>query len=189
MSGTRGGRGRVRWCRQVGPDLWLAAHRVRPGRPGEARRESDRAAAHLALADAVKWSGAGAGACSHSLAHTEGVGAALISLTRRQLGVDVVAVKRVGPRHAHAVTDAEEWNSLEAAGLAWPPLVWGLKEAAAKATGDPARYFASGLSLTTAPDGGLEVLADDGDGDRRQFSGGWQHLGGYLFAWVCDLTE
>jgi hypothetical protein len=94
--------------------------------------------------------------CAVSRSHTLGAGAALVGPAGRRLGVDLVAVARVSERHARTLLGPREWAALEFAGGARPALAWALKEAAAKASGDPARCFPDGL-LIEHDDGGLCV--------------------------------
>ena len=97
-----------------------------------------------------------------------------------------VAVDRVAPRDAEAILSGEEWNALAPFADVRPALAWALKEAAAKAVGDPLGCFlhglriavdARGLSLTAIEFGALECAA------------GWGRFDGFLYAWVRGMSR
>lgn len=169
--------------------LWLAiAGPVRAGRldrsrpRGRARRRADRAAARSAREAALRASCLTCSRAAVSLSHSEGVGAALVGKRGRPLGVDVVRIDRVGARHARAILDAYERRALHSESRIRPALAWALKEAAAKATGEPLRDFPSRLRIVRTKDG-VHVRAA---GTRAALQSGWRVFGRYLFAWVAS---
>ena len=98
----------------------------------------------------------------------------------------MVRVSRVGPRHARAILDEEEWEALGRFGASRCALAWALKEAAAKATRTPAEYFPSRLRIVAHPANGVEVCALA----PREFRlrAGWRPAGEYLLAWVWAVA-
>jgi 4'-phosphopantetheinyl transferase EntD len=168
---------------EVADGVWLGRfYPVRPRRVAAATRHStDRAAARRALLAirSAEVCGFAGGACSFS--HTEGVGAALLGARGRRLGVDVVRIERVNARHAAAVLSPGEWIGRRVAPRLRPALAWAVKEAAAKATGDPLSFFPCGLRV--AADDRVVVVAV-GDPLDLELSGGWDADGDYLWAWV-----
>ena len=173
-------------CRQVAPDLWLGLARCTPSladtpsRAGAAgrRRQLDRAAADLAVAAVIEVSGFRPGACATSRSHTLGVGAAVAGPGRMRVGVDLVAIDRVSRRHADAVLSRRERRVLAPYAPVGPALAWALKEAAAKASGDPLHWFPHGLRIEPGA-GGLIVLAGE-----LELAAGWEVVGELLCAWV-----
>jgi hypothetical protein len=96
------------------------------------------------------------------------------------VGADLVAVDRVGARHAAAVTVGDEWKVLESYASVRPALAWAVKEASAKATGEPLRCFPHGLRIEAGPAG--LMVREVGGG--RGFVADWGLFGGFLYAWV-----
>lgn len=117
-----------------------------------------------------------------SRSHTRGVGAAIVAPAGHRLGVDLVAVARVGERHARAVLRDQEWALLAFAGEIRPALAWALKEAAAKASGDAMRCFPHGIVVGCAAEG-LWVRAVEGGTPLRA---GWKVLRNHVCAWIWD---
>jgi hypothetical protein len=99
--------------------------------------------------------------------------------------VDLVALDRIGHRHAEVVVDGAEWEALAGQGTIRAALAWALKEAAAKATGAPSRCFPRGLRIARwGP--GLQVRRTERP--RQVFAAGWTRWKGYLCAWVWELA-
>jgi hypothetical protein len=149
--------------------------------PPSVRFPVDRALADRAEVIAVRGLHLPAGSCAVSRSHTRGLAAALAAPAPARLGVDVVPLDRVTRRHAAAVAGPAERKTL----APWEPLAgalaWALKEAAAKATGDPAHSFPDGLRIVGLPSG-LGVCWPAGSG--LVFRAGWLRLGDFLCAWV-----
>jgi hypothetical protein len=95
--------------------------------------------------------------------------------------VDLVAADRVGSRHAEAILSGEEWEALAPYAEVRPALAWALKEAAAKAAGDPLGCFPHGLRIA-ADAGGLHLTAIEFG--ALEFAAGWGLFEGFLYAWV-----
>jgi hypothetical protein len=175
-------------CRRVARDVWLGfapcAREAAPVAP-ERRWLADREAADRAVALVLKASGLGRDTCATSRSHTRGLGAAVAAPAGVAVGVDLVEVARVGRRHADAILSGEEWGALAPWSAVRPALAWALKEAAAKATGEPMRCFPLGLRIA-AGDGGITVEVV-GSGSPR-FTTGWGLLGGFLYAWVRGIA-
>lgn len=169
---------------QVAGDVWLGIAGSVPPRgraPARLRWELDRIAADRALAEVRETSGLRLASCAASRSHTCGVGAAIVAPAGARVGVDLVAMERVSPRHARAVLIDDEWEALAPYTAVRPPLAWALKEAAAKAAGDPLRCFPGGLKIEPRP-GGLTVRRSGPEGG--EFDAGWGTLGPFLYAWV-----
>lgn len=169
----------------VGIGVWLGI--VEPDEPvtgrGPARYRLERAASRRALALARRALPVPARAVS--LSHSEGAGAALLSATRRRVGVDVARGSRIEARHARAILSAEEWRLVGGYSRAGAALAWCLKEAAAKATGVPAEVFPDLLRLRFLPRGGLGVTAL---GPRPlDLEAGWLERPPFLFGWVLSV--
>ena len=174
------------WCRQVAPDVWLGFGWCTPvvgGHRPEQRWLRDREAADRAVAAVVTASGLGRDACTISRSHTLGVAVAVAAPAGVRVGVDLVAVERVNPRHARAVVADGEWKTLNAYASVRPALAWATKEAAAKATGEPLGCFPHGLSIEAGPSG--LIVREAGGG--RGFTADWGLVGGFLYAWVVEL--
>jgi hypothetical protein len=97
------------------------------------------------------------------------------------VGVDLVPVERVGSRHAGAILGCEEWEALAPYPAVRPALAWALKEAAAKAMGDPLRRFPHGIRIE-AGSGGVILTALESE--TIEFAAGWGMFDGFLYAWV-----
>jgi hypothetical protein len=167
---------------RVGDALWLGIAAVGAARPiGSLRLVGDRAAADRAEAAALAASERRREECAVSRSHTEGVGAVLVGPRSTSLGVDIVAVARVSELHARAVVNAGEWDTLAGYGTERAALAWALKEAAAKATGEPSRWFPAGLGIVSVRDG-LAVTRADGLGPA--LAAGWMRWSRFLCAWV-----
>jgi hypothetical protein len=169
---------------RVAPDVWLSfagcvleRGEIEP----ERRWVADREAGDRAVAAALEASCLGHAACATSRSHTQGRAAAVAAPAGVQIGVDLVEVVRVRRRHAEAILSDDEWEALSPCAAVRPALAWALKEAAAKACGDPSRRFPLGLRI--GDNGGgitVEVL---GPG-APVFVTGWGLLDGFLYAWV-----
>jgi hypothetical protein len=171
-------------CRRVAQDVWLALVTRAPEGVAierERRWASDREAADRAVAAVLEAWGLAREACATSRSHTCGLAAAVAAPAGVAVGVDLVEVARVSRRHADAILSAEEWEALEPYAAARPALGWALKEAAAKACGDPSSRFPLGLRII-ADTGGLTVEAL-GPG-RACFTAGWGLFDDFLYAWV-----
>jgi phosphopantetheinyl transferase (holo-ACP synthase) len=101
------------------------------------------------------------------------------------LGVDLVAVQRITLRHARAILDLREWNALPVGSGMRPALAWGLKEAAAKAMGDPGRCFPAGLRITRTSLG-LGVIGREDPGSV--VFAHWERMGHLLCVWVLGSS-
>lgn len=108
---------------------------------------------------ALAASGLGADDYAVSRAHTEGIGAAVVAPARIRVGVDLVVADRVRARHAAGILTRAEWSALEPYAAIRPALAWALKEAAAKATGEPLRHFPDGLRIEVGS-GGVVVRVE-----------------------------
>ena len=148
---------------------------------GRELRVADRAAGERAWRLALQASRLSAANAAGSRAHTEGAGAALIGPKGTLLGVDLVSPFRVTPRHARAILDRQEWEALPVPLGIRAALGWALKEAAAKAVGNPARYFPAGLTITSSANR-VEVIARDGP--HARMAGRWRKIGSLLCVWV-----
>ena len=169
---------------QVAPDVWIGFARCEsagttPRAPGR-RWPLDRQAANRAVAMVVAASGFHAG-CTTSRSHTRGVAAAVAAPAGVRVGVDLVETERVGSRHAHAVLNGDEWETLAPYAGVRPALAWALKEASAKASGDPLRCFPHGLRIQACPTGLYVRLVA---GASQEFIAGWGLFGRFLYAWV-----
>lgn len=173
-------------CRQVAPDVWLGFASCATGAaasaPGDRWRD-DREAADRALAAAVAVSGFHRGDCATSRSHTRGAAAAVVAPGGIRIGVDLVAVERVRPRHARAVLSDHERETLARHGPVYPALAWAVKEAAAKAAGDPIRRFPQGLTIEEDASGLVVRAAGLG---RTTFEARWGVIGCFLCAWVRE---
>lgn len=172
-------------CRVVPPGLVLAVHQEPAGPWGRQRRVVDQRASRTALDTALHCYG-NHSAPAFSLSHTEGIGAALIGPETLAFGVDLVRMSRVSEREAKAITAEAEWASM--GGQVPPALVWGLKESAAKATGDPARFFGTVLRIVPGARGHWEVIGES-ECPGRRFSTRWMRLGEYLLVWVWAAED
>jgi hypothetical protein len=152
---------------------------------GRDRRVADRAAAASAWTIALASAGLTPENAAGSRAHTEGSGAALVGPKGTVLGVDLVSTGRVTPRHARAILDPEEWEALPDPLHSRAALGWGLKEAAAKALGAPARLFPAGLRFSRTPNG-LEVM--NCDEPRSSLVGYWETIGSLVCVWVLGIS-
>jgi len=148
---------------------------------GRELRAADRTAAGRAWSFALQSTGLSAGNAAGSRAHTEGVGAALIGPTGTVLGVDLVSPVRVTPRHARAILDQHEWEALPVPLAMRGALGWGLKEAAAKALGNPVRHFPAGLTIMYSANR-VEVVPRNEPHSRM--AGHWREIGSLLCVWV-----
>ena len=168
----------------MAPDVWLAfarcardTSRIAP----EHRWAADREAADGAVATVLETSGLARAACVLSRSHSRGLAAAVAAPAGVAVGVDLIGLSRVGRRHADAILTGEEWGALAPWAAVRPALAWAIKEAAAKASGDPGRFFPEGLRIKAAGAWvGVEVL---GSGSPT-FTTGWGLLDGFLYAWV-----
>jgi len=169
--------------RRVANSTWLTVYRppavVRLH--GPARRQADRGAAERAWNLAAAAAGLSPQNAAGSRAHTEGSGAALVGPAGTKMGVDLVAVKRVTPRHAQAMLDAQEWDAVEGLGGIAAALAWGLKEAAAKAFGDPGRRFPAGLRIASGTNGFTVATQEE---PSSCVLGRWELIGSLLCVWV-----
>jgi hypothetical protein len=110
------------------------------------------------------------------------MGAALVAPREVRVGVDLVLMNRVTRRHSMVVLSDMEWQVLAPYAAVRPALGWALKEAAAKASGDPLSCFPGGLRIEGRP-GALTV--------RRlchstgpEYVGYWVLIRPFLCAWV-----
>jgi hypothetical protein len=153
---------------------------------GAALRRTDvragRAALAVALAAARERTDE-LGGYAYSISHTGGRGAAVVGPLGDCLGIDLVPLTRVAPRHAVAILSKGEWEALGQYDAALrPALAWALKEAAAKATGAPARWFPDGLRIERSDSSHLAVsLTAD---PTLMFDADWRVDGQLLCAWV-----
>lgn len=174
-------------ARRIGASVGLAVYcPVGEARPADQdRRRADRQAARLAWDAAV-----GAAAIPYqdavgSRAHTQACGAALVGPRDIMLGVDLVLPRRIALRHARAILESDEWNALPRDCPDRPALAWGLKEAAAKAFGEPGRWFPAGLRITRGTSG-IEVIAKEEA--RSSLLGQWERIGPLLCVWVLGAS-
>ena len=174
---------------RVAPDVWLGFARCDQATTGARgagqRRALDRQAADRAVAVVVAASGFNAD-CTTSRSHTRGEAAAVAAPAGIRVGVDLVEPERVGSRHANAVLDGHEWEVLAPYAGMRPALAWALKEAAAKASGDPLRCFPHGLRIRAGPEG---LMITHAAGARWEFLSGWGLFGGLLYAWVREHAD
>jgi phosphopantetheinyl transferase (holo-ACP synthase) len=171
--------------RRNGGDGWLALVLRDAGQPlhrGRARREADERAAARARRIALAACGTTVGRATISVSHTEGSAAALVG--RQLLGVDLVRMSRVTPRHARAILTAADWSALDAIpGPCRAALGWALKEAAAKATGVAQHFFPTRVGLVRDPCSG-SLRARLAGPARTSFDTDWMVLGELLCATV-----
>ena len=99
--------------------VWVV-HARRRGHPPEQRWRRDREAADQAVAVVLAASGFRRDACAISRSHTLGVAVAVAAPAGVPVGADLVAVDRVGARHAAAVTVGDEWKVLESSRICPP---------------------------------------------------------------------
>jgi phosphopantetheinyl transferase len=173
------------WCREVVRNVWVAIEGTIARRslvPSSQRLPLDRRAADHALATARLASRFGRQECAVSRAHSRGVGAAIVAPPCIRVGVDLVLIERVTERHATVVVSETEWDALSSYGSLRPALAWTLKEAAAKAEGDPRACFPHRLVIQVA-NGRISVNRLE---TRRAYEVGWEALDGLLCAWVLD---
>lgn len=98
-----------------------------------------------------------------------------------ELGVDLVPIDRVGERHAAGIVTPAEWAALERYAAIRPALAWALKEAAAKATGEPLRHFPDLLRIELESCSlVVRVVAEP----EVCFVADWVRYGQLLCAWV-----
>jgi len=171
-------------CWRVAPDVWLGFARCTraDGGPSPGQRwRLDREAADRAVAAVVAASGFRRDACATSRSHTLGVAVAVAAPAGVRVGVDLVKVDRVGRRHAEVLINGDEWKTLESYASVRPALAWAMKEAAAKAAGDPLRCFPHGLRIEV---GSAGLMVRQVAGGRRGFVADWGLFGGFLYAWV-----
>lgn len=173
--------------RPVADAVWLAVCCAPVGvrLRGRELRLADRAAARRAWDIALGSAGLSPTDAVGSCAHTEGAGAALVGPKGTVLGVDLVSVGRITPRHARAILDRQEWEALPGPLGSRAALGWSLKEAAAKALGSPVRRFPAGLRITNTPNG-LEVIGRHEP--CSSMAGHWQEVGSLLCVWVLGLS-
>jgi phosphopantetheinyl transferase (holo-ACP synthase) len=170
-------------CREVAQDVWLGFARC-PGagaRVSGQRWSCDREAADRAVAAVLEASGYRRDACATSRSHTRGVAVAVAAPAGVRVGVDLVELDRVGRRHAGAILSGEEWEALAPHAAVRPALAWALKEAAAKAVGDPLRCFPQGLRIAAGA-GGLTLTALESE--ALELAAGWGLFERFLYAWV-----
>jgi len=148
---------------------------------GRELRVADRAAAERAWGLALQATGLFPDNAAGSRAHTEGAGAALVGAAGTVLGVDLVRPSRVIPRHAQAILDSHEWDALPVRPALRGALGWGLKEAAAKALGNPVRHFPAGVTIMGRGNR-VEVIARDEP--QTRMAGHWQEIGSLLCVWI-----
>jgi hypothetical protein len=170
---------------RVAEELWLGLARCAPIGPvtPSQRRALDQRAADAAERQAVAASGRCRDQCAISRSHTGGRGAAVVAPIGVQVGVDLVLIDRVTDRHSAAIVSQAEWAALAPYAAIRPPLAWGLKEAAAKATGEPLRHFPDGLRIEVGP-GEVAVRLKQEPGVC--FLACWVRLGGLLCVWVAE---
>jgi phosphopantetheinyl transferase (holo-ACP synthase) len=172
------------WGRPVAADVWLGFARSAASGGATARQHwwvRDREAADRAVTAVLLASGYRREACVTSRSHTRGVAAAVAAPLGSMVGVDLVSMDRVGPKHARAILTEEEWDGLAPYAAIRPPLAWALKEAAAKAAGDPLRRFPHGLRIGLN-DRGLTVTTVDVA--TLTFAADWIVYDGLLCAWL-----
>lgn len=170
----------------VAPDLWLGV--ARPCAPGPVkalwRYRLDRKASEMAQREAVAASGRRAEELMVSRTHTCGVGAALVGPAPMRLGVDLVRAAHVRERHLDGIVTGRESGALRRYGRVGPALAWGLKEAAAKASGDPRRCFPFGLRIEQGPSGLVVRNLSEGG---ACYGTGWLFVGALLCVWVREV--
>lgn len=172
------------WSRQVAADVWLGfASAPGKGESGEHRWARDREAADRAVAAVLQASGYHREACVISRSHTRGVATAVAAPVGASVGVDLVSLNRVEPKHARAILTDEEWDELAPYPAVRSPLGWALKEAAAKAAGDPLRRFPHGLRIAL-DDRGLTVTTVELE--AVTFAADWEVFDGFLCAWLRE---
>ena len=167
---------------RAAPDLWigLAHGEPAPSSAPRQRRIVDQRAAASAERVARRASGLGVTDCTISRSHTQGVGAAAVGPSGVRLGVDLVSIHRVGERHAASILCPAEWAALESESAIRPALAWAIKEAAAKATRNPHRWFPDGLMIERGP-GAIVVWAAE-----CRFLVDWIRFGSLLCVWVRE---
>jgi phosphopantetheinyl transferase (holo-ACP synthase) len=153
---------------------------------GRELRAADRAAGERAWSLALQATGLQPESAAGSRAHTGGAGAALIGPTGTVLGVDLVSPSRVTTRHARAILDRDEWEALPVPLAMRGALGWGLKEAAAKALGNPVRHFPAGLTISCSANR-VEVVSRDEP--HARMVGHWQEIGSLLCVWVIKVPD
>jgi phosphopantetheinyl transferase (holo-ACP synthase) len=153
---------------------------------GRELRAADRAAADRAWGVALEATGLSPEKAAGSRAHTEGAGAAMIGRKGTMLGVDLVSPLRVTPWHARAILDRQEWEALPAPLAIRAALGWGLKEAAAKALGNPVQHFPAGLTITQTANQVAVIARDE---PHSRLAGHWQEIGSLLCVWVIGFAE
>lgn len=173
---------------RVAEDMWLGLTRSGPAPPGlpRWRRLVDWAAATAAERAALSASGLRADDYAVSRSHTEGIGAAVVAPARIRVGVDLVFADRVRERHAAGILTRAEWWALEPYAPIRPALAWALKEAAAKATGEPLRDFPDGLRIEVGS-GGVVVRIEQVP--RACCVARWVCLGSLLCVWVRQRSR
>jgi 4'-phosphopantetheinyl transferase superfamily len=153
---------------------------------GAALYHADRCAGRAALAAAHAAAREATGTTTqhaYSISHTGGRGMALVGRSNDRLGIDLVRVARVTARHAQAIVSPEEWRALGSSDVRLrPALAWALKEAAAKATGAPERWFPDGLRILRGGSGRIEVSLVAHP--ALTFEADWHLDGPLLCAWV-----
>jgi hypothetical protein len=171
---------------QVAPEVWIGFARCEPAviaaRGYRQQWALHREAANRAVAVVIAASGLNAD-CATSRSHTHGAAAAVAAPAGVRVGVDLVEPERVTTRHAHAVLNGDEWEVLSPYAGIRPALAWALKEAAAKASGDPLRCFPHGLRIETCPSG---LMVREVAGVGQDFVGGWGLFRDLLYAWVYE---
>jgi hypothetical protein len=173
--------------RRVAESVWLAVYCPPLGRRliGRDRRRADCDAARRAWDAAVAAADIPLHNARGSRAHTEAWGAALVGPRETGLGVDLVAPERFALRHAREILDPDEWGALPLNYPDRPALAWGLKEAAAKAFGEPGRRFPAGLRIVRGTLG-VEVVAKQEA--RSSLLGRWERIGPLLCVWVLEIS-
>ncbi len=168
---------------RVAADTWLGLARSAPGAPMVPRQRHlvDQQAAARAERAARAASGLGQDHYSVSRSHTQGMGAAVVAPADARLGVDLGSIARVRDRHATAILNPTEWTALEPHARIRPALGWGLKEAAAKASGEPLRHFPDGLLIEAEADVVRVRVADQ---PELCFLARWIRFGDLLCVWV-----
>jgi 4'-phosphopantetheinyl transferase superfamily len=172
------------WSGLVASDVWLGLASAPAGNGARAHWWArDREAADRAVVAVLNASGYRHDACATSRSHTRGVAAAVAAPLGVSVGVDLVPVDRVDERHARAILVDEEWDALAPHAAVRAPLAWALKEAAAKAAGDPLRRFPHGLRIAL-DDHGLTVTTVELG--VMTFTAGWRSFGGLLCTWLRE---
>ena len=170
-------------CEEVGQGLWLVLDdgESLAGMGVQDRYPRDRAASARAEAWAVRALGLAPERCTTSRSHTMGIGAALVSCAPARLGVDLVPVGRVTPRHAAQILSGREWEALAPHASVRPALAWALKEAAAKGSGEPRRTFPAGVIIEKQACRLVVRLTGMGG---MPFAASWCRFRDLLCAWV-----